>query len=294
MTETPFYFGAGGLLFGILANSAPEAVSVRKKVAIIFLNAGNLSHVGPNRMYVRYARELAMRGFPSLRMDFSGIGDSISLPRMSNWTPMERGLGEIREAMDALESSLIADEFILIGLCSGADFALAAALSNANIKGVILINGRFVSPGTYAVMRHRITICAIKRFRKMKTFQLSAWIKFAKERIERYRKTNNTCDPSIEMEGTSRPLQIEVDQDAKVWRDLKEKKIPAFLIFSEGSLNLDLFQLFHEPSFYNARNLETMQLKIVKRADHTFTQLSSQFLLKEMIVKWCENLNVTH
>ena len=40
------------------------------------MNAGSIHRVGPNRSFVRMARRFADLGYPVLRMDLSGIGDS--------------------------------------------------------------------------------------------------------------------------------------------------------------------------------------------------------------------------
>ena len=42
----------------------------------VFITAGLLHHVGPNRLHVELARQLARQGAPGLRFDLSGTGDS--------------------------------------------------------------------------------------------------------------------------------------------------------------------------------------------------------------------------
>ena len=67
-------FGAEGHLFGIL--SRPKSPS--RRPAIVLCNAGAAHHVGPHRLYVALARELAARGYPCLRFDLESLGDSVN------------------------------------------------------------------------------------------------------------------------------------------------------------------------------------------------------------------------
>ena len=75
MTEQVLLFGTNRCLVGMLTE--PEKSQVPADLpAFILFNAGLLHRVGPNRLHVTLARRLARRGFPVLRFDFSGIGDS--------------------------------------------------------------------------------------------------------------------------------------------------------------------------------------------------------------------------
>src|SRR5262249_767876 len=64
------------LLFAIL--DTPTARPTGR--AILLLNAGAVSHVGPNRLYVALARRWAALGHVVLRVDNSGVGDSATRP----------------------------------------------------------------------------------------------------------------------------------------------------------------------------------------------------------------------
>src|SRR5205085_6183975 len=69
--ETLCRFGADSHLFGVLTEPGEK----RDLPAVILLNAGSIHRVGPSRLYVRIARELAQDGFASLRLDHEGLGD---------------------------------------------------------------------------------------------------------------------------------------------------------------------------------------------------------------------------
>ena len=64
-----------GNLVGVC--SRPASGIDTSKPCIIFINAGFLHRVGPNRMNTLLARALAAHGFCSMRMDLSGLGDSL-------------------------------------------------------------------------------------------------------------------------------------------------------------------------------------------------------------------------
>ncbi len=106
---------------------------------IVFLNAGMVHRVGPNRMHVRLARELAQLGFTSLRFDLSGIGDSP--PRVDGASLNDATLRDVRDALGFLANEQAGSTFVLVGLCSGADVAFRAALADERVVGGVLIDG---------------------------------------------------------------------------------------------------------------------------------------------------------
>jgi pimeloyl-ACP methyl ester carboxylesterase len=117
----------------------PEESSNYVRPAVVFLNAGLLHRIGPNRLYVRMAREMAAHGFSSLRFDLSGIGDSP--PRTDGLPLRDAVLHDVRDALDFLSQKWAISSFILIGLCSGADLAFQVALADKRVVGAVLIDG---------------------------------------------------------------------------------------------------------------------------------------------------------
>ena len=110
MTEHAVAFPvASESLVGVF--TAAEPSDDHGRPAIIFLNAGLLHRIGPNRLYVRMAREMAGRGFSSLRFDLSGIGDS--LPRTDGLPLRAAALRDVQDALDFLSRKRTLSSFIL-------------------------------------------------------------------------------------------------------------------------------------------------------------------------------------
>jgi hypothetical protein len=131
-------FGADSHLFGILARPAGET----SRPAVIMLNAGSIHHVGPHRLYVRLARELAAIGYPSLRLDHEGLGDSVlRAPGVENEPYAASAMDDLQSALDVLRAHGH-QRFIVLGLCSGAHTAFHAGrgFEGAAIERLILIN----------------------------------------------------------------------------------------------------------------------------------------------------------
>src|SRR5690606_37848418 len=84
-------------------------------------------------------RKLAPAGFLTLRFDVSGVGDS--QPRPDCLAEADVPLTDIREAMDFLQSRYGIEEFILLGLCSGAYQAHESAVRDPRVVGTVQLDG---------------------------------------------------------------------------------------------------------------------------------------------------------
>ncbi|MEO6186615.1 MAG: alpha/beta fold hydrolase, partial [Steroidobacteraceae bacterium] len=94
--------------------------------------------VGPHRLNVRLARKLAGLGLTCWRLDLSGIGDSRPIPGLLTFR--ESAVHDIHVAMDHAGNDLGLQHFTLVGLCSGADNALAAAEQDPRIDELVLMD----------------------------------------------------------------------------------------------------------------------------------------------------------
>ena len=150
MRERALLFGEAKSLAGVITEPASPPDPGRP--ALVLLDAGVLHHVGPNRVHVRLARELAGDGFLSMRFDFSGLGDS--RPRREAVPFAESVVVETRQAMDVL-AARGARSFLLFGICSGADAALRMALEDARVTGAALVEPYLVEGPGYVLYAYR-------------------------------------------------------------------------------------------------------------------------------------------
>jgi hypothetical protein len=140
--EQAIRLGARKSLVGILAlPAAPQdaGTAPAEVPAVVILNAGIIHRTGPNRLHTTLARALASDGFPALRFDLAGIGDSES--RAEALPPTEAALADIQEVLDDLEAAgRTGRGVILVGLCSGAFEALLCAEADPRVVGTVLID----------------------------------------------------------------------------------------------------------------------------------------------------------
>lgn len=135
--ETPSTFGREDSLVGTLC--VPDEGADPTTPLVVFLNAGIIHRTGPARLYVQLARALAQGGFPSLRFDLSGIGDS-GRSGGGQGSLREGVRADIGSALEFASEASGARRFVLLGLCSGADHALDAGARRDDVVGTVLLD----------------------------------------------------------------------------------------------------------------------------------------------------------
>jgi pimeloyl-ACP methyl ester carboxylesterase len=144
--ETPLGGGdpADGF-FGILAEPAEPTDT---DLCAVFLNAGAVRRMGPNRMWVEAARRWAGRGIPAVRVDVVGIGDAAGDAAMyfdvgSFYTPDREA--QVSSIIDVLVARGLGPRFVLIGLCAGAYSAFNTAAVDRRVVAGVAINPRILA-----------------------------------------------------------------------------------------------------------------------------------------------------
>ena len=120
-------------------SNVPDGAAQAGRPGVILVNAGFLHRVGPNRMNVSLARKLAAAGFASLRMDLSGLGDSVG--RSTAAEDHEIVSEDLDRAMRFMQERFGLDAFVLLGLCSGANDTALKAIVDDRVVGLVNIDG---------------------------------------------------------------------------------------------------------------------------------------------------------
>jgi dienelactone hydrolase len=129
-------------LSGVLTIPAQPAPG---RPGAIFLHSGAIRRIGPNRMWVEAAREWAIRGTASLRLDVEGIGDSDgAVAPYADDGPLHdpKFLQQVTAGIDFMSDCGVAERVAVVGLCAGAYWALRAAVADARVAACLLVNPR--------------------------------------------------------------------------------------------------------------------------------------------------------
>lgn len=131
-------------MVGVLSRPAAAA----RKTCVVILNAGFLPRSGAFRLHVRLARHLAALGYPTLRFDLFGIGDTLPYADRSSSDVM-------RSVFDRLQELTGCRQFVTGGICSAADLGWQVALADSRLAGLISIDGVVRKTRSYMLGRLR-------------------------------------------------------------------------------------------------------------------------------------------
>lgn len=134
MKETCCRFGPRQQLVGVLTEPSVRA----RRPVVVLVSAGITPKTGPFRLYTELARRLAEDGFRTLRFDLGGIGDSGQEYQLLSLS--ERARSQIGAALDHLAARLADAEFVLAGLCSGAEDSFRYAEADDRVRRVVMID----------------------------------------------------------------------------------------------------------------------------------------------------------
>ena len=133
--ESLVQLGAEGHLVSTLVQpTGPSAA-----VGVLFVNAGVIHRIGPHRIHVKIGRVLAQDGVPSLRLDLTGLGDSGRAGGTDGMLAQVRR--DIRAALDLLAERTGLSRFVIIGICSGAEYGYQYALDDERVAGLVMVDG---------------------------------------------------------------------------------------------------------------------------------------------------------
>lgn len=125
------------LLFACAGHRLLGVISPGERTrGLLVVVGGPQYRVGSHRQFVQLARSLSADGFPVLRFDYRGLGDSEGPLR-----GFEYIADDIRAAVDALLAQQPqVREVVLWGLCDAASASILYAAGDARVCGVVMLN----------------------------------------------------------------------------------------------------------------------------------------------------------
>lgn len=242
-----------------------------KLPCVILLNSGIVHRVGTCRLSVKLARTLSAQGYNCLRYDASGIGDS---PPRKDTKPFEESAPlELQEVMDSLQATKELDQFIVIGLCSGADVAYETAKIDPRICGIAQID-----PYSYKNFKY------YWHYYWPRVTNLDTWMRFFKRTFSgKAEKPDQKVGEDLELPTYIRvfPPKSSVREGLKV---LAEREVRIYAIFT-GSAEY-LYERQFADVFSSVKMDGLLRVTYLKNSDHMVTTLPEQRQLVDLISNW--------
>ncbi len=283
MNEQTVLFGPNQGMLGTIA-FAENAGRERSDIGILMLNAGIVHRVGPHRINVRLARQLASIGIASIRFDLSGYGDSVRPNGEVSFD--EQAVLDIRAAMDALANHAGVRHFAIFGFCSGAYFGYEAALKDERLAGILMFDAyRYPTVKTHIVrfltrMRQPGAFSAIAR----------ALVNTASKRLTRRSLSHGESAPMTPVLGRVDFIP-EREQFAQGLRELLKRGVNVRMIYSGGSIReYNYAGQFHDalaPFGIDQR----VEVDFLPDLDHVASGLQDQAQLMSRVVDWAGKLS---
>lgn len=258
-------------LFGILAR--PEQAA---DVGIVIVVGGPQTRVGSHRQFVLLSRALAAAGYPTLRFDVRGMGDSTGDKR-----DFEAVTPDIAAAIDALQTACPgATRIVLWGLCDAAAAALlyCEEKRDPRIAGLCLLNPWVRSPASLAKIQ-------VKHYYGQRLLQAEFWRKLLTGRL-------NPIQSLAELLGKLSQATAQTEQTlgfqermARGWRDFPGRVL---LILSGNDYTAKEF-LEYTASAQSWRGLldrPKIKQANITAADHTFSSQEWRNSVENACLDW--------
>jgi exosortase A-associated hydrolase 1 len=284
--ETPTLFQCkSNNLFGIFhhTNSNPS-------LGVLIIVGGPQYRVGSHRQFVLLARFLASNGFPVLRFDYGGMGDSEGNPQ--TFSTIDDDIASAIENLYDLCPEI--SGVVLWGLCDAASAALFYGYQDDRVKGLVLLNPWVFSEQgaakTHIKHYYLQRLMSPDFWKKILNFQFNytqslSSLASTLQKIIKKDDTGRKSTQVIKEHSTEAPnTNLKNDLPTFMQQCLQSFKSPILLILSGNDLTADEFRdlVKSDRKWAELLNESRVTTKTLNEADHTF----SNAIWREQVSNW--------
>ncbi|MGE0581074.1 MAG: hydrolase 1, exosortase A system-associated [Steroidobacteraceae bacterium] len=262
----------GSKLVGILHRAA----GVECEVAVLIVVGGPQYRAGSHRQFVLSARALADAGFPVLRFDYRGMGDS-----EGDLLGFEHVTEDIRAAVDTIEVACHPRRgVVLLGLCDAASAVLMYCASDARVAGLVLMNPWVRSEQSQAAV-------VVRKYYLSRLLQAGFWRKLAGGGFDFRGSAASLLGSLARASKQAAPSQREGFIGA-MRAGLRQFAGPVLIVQSGRDLTADEFRARCRADSGWRQVIARSGVEIVDmpEADHTFSQASQLAEFNERCRRW--------
>jgi dienelactone hydrolase len=272
---------------GLVAIATDPAPGHPPGPTFVFVSAGLVHRVGPNRMYAHLARRLAARGSAAVRLDLSGIGDSEA--RGDGLPADEAYLADIRAIMDAMEDRGAGRRFVLAGLCSGAVHSFRTALADDRVVGAVLLNPQQFDhdPAWNAGVEARTEA---RRYMTRAVRGADNWKRALTGKID-YRRAVRVLSRRLAPAVAPAPAVSAISARlAGDFASLAARGVRLLVVCCAGDSSEDYMTEIMGADVLRAPATPALAVEVFARTDHSFTLAASQARLADLVDAWAGSL----
>lgn len=271
MSEQTFAFGRGGNLCGTLTSAQGSPAGV----AILLLNAGIIHRIGPHRINVKLARDLAGHGFHCFRFDLSGLGDSrFSAQARSSY--QEQAIADIADAMQAVTERTGVSRFAVFGICSGAQNGLAAAAVDARLAGLFMVDGYAYATASSAWHRRWFYL------RRAPLTSIARWLLSLRRRLLGTAAAAPSDAVEIDYGQNTPPKPV----FAQMLTTLVGRGVRVAALFTGSWIERFSYLRQWHDGFRGETFVDRVEIDFQPELDHTASTLAGQRFLVERVRRW--------
>jgi len=257
VTESAFFFECqGAQRLGVLSHSVPAW-----DIGLIVVVGGPQYRVGSHRQFVLLARVLANAGYPCLRFDHRGMGDSEGHPHA--FDDLDADIGAAIHALQTRMPKI--RRFVLWGLCDAASAILMyrARSRDERVAGMVLLNPWVRSEATLASAR-------VRSYYGNRLLNPEFWRKLLKGRVNPLQSLGEYFS-NLRAMGNGNAVAAGFVET--MLKGLSSFSHPVKIILSSEDLTADEFRVLCERDarWKTACRASNVQIAHVSGADHTFS-----------------------
>jgi len=253
-----------------------RAGGVANNVGIVIVVGGPQYRIGSHRQFTLLARHLAAAGFPVLRFDYLGMGDSDGA-----WRDFDAIDTDISVAVDSLmrqEPTL--EGVVLWGLCDAASANAFYAVNDNRVVGQIALNPwvRTSEGEAQAFIRH---------YYLQRLLDPALWRKIVRLEFDLFgslrdflgKLRHSRADGGSQTVDTSRPLPERVRESQMRFAG------PTLLILSGNDLTAREYEdrVSEDPDWQAWMETPPVEVRRLDEADHTFSRAA----WRDQVAAWC-------
>jgi exosortase A-associated hydrolase 1 len=267
---------AGEQLLGVIAS--PEKVG---NTGVLIIVGGPQYRAGSHRQFLLLSRALASAGYPAMRFDYRGMGDSTGDLRDFEAVDLD-----IAAAVDAFSAAVPSLERVVIwGLCDAASAALLYwdAARDSRIGGLVLLNPWVRSEATLARAH-------IKHYYAQRLLQPEFWRKLLGGQLGIGRAIGgflNSLRQSRQV-GSNTAGQTQLSFQERMLRGIGEFPGAVLFILSGDDYTAKEFMESTKASaaWQAALSGRNVAIRDVAGADHTFSSAEWRAAVETLTVGW--------